>query len=207
MKQNNDATATFTESNNERLAIELSGRLDIHSTASIWKQCLNAQEKFKPKKIIVDAEKLEYCDSAGLALLSELKTRQTTAKQICEINHLQPRLQKLLDMIIKKEPIFSEPITTISLSDRFRIRIGIFAAGVAGYARDDIKFIGKICYEFFQGALHPHTLRWKDVWKTMQLVGPDALPIIALLGLLIGFISAFQSAIPLEFRSYAKWDH
>lgn len=198
MDQNKTATVIFTESNHERLAIELAGHLDIHSTTQIWLQCIHAQEKFQPKNIIIDAEKLEYCDGAGLALLSELKARQTAIQQSCEIKNLQPRFQKLLDMIIKKEPIFSEPITKVSLSDRIGIKVGIFTVGVAGSARDDIKFIGKICYEFFQSLLRPRSLRWKDVWKTMQLVGPDALPIIALLGLLIGFISAFQSAIPLE---------
>lgn len=191
------ASATMTRLDKECLAFDLSGTLDIHSTAQIWQQCINAQEKFKPKQIIINAEKLEYCDGAGLALLSELKARQTAINQTCEINNLLPRLQKLLDMIVRKEPVFSKAITKIRFSDRMLMKFGFLAVGVAGYARDDIKFIGKICYEFFQSVFHPRSLRWKDVWKTMQLVGPDALPIVALLGLLIGFISAFQSAIPL----------
>ncbi len=198
MDQNKTATVTFSESNNDRVALELTGRLDIHTTAPIWQQCIDEQEKYQPKKLIIDAKNLTYCDAAGLALLSELNARQTTSTQSCEIKNLLPRIQKLLDMILTKGPVVDEPIKYVRISDRIRIKLGIFAIGVADYTRDDLKFVGKVFCEFIQAFFQPRSLRWKDVWRTMKLVGPDALPIIALLGFLIGFISALQSSVPLE---------
>lgn len=198
MEQNNIASITLLESNADCLSIELAGRLDIHTTSSIWKQCIAAQEKYQPMLLKINAEKLEYCDGAGIALFSELSHRQKELEKQCQIDCLSQRLNTLLNMLINNEPPFQKPITKIRFSDRVRIHLGHLAIGVLDDIKEDVKFTGKICYEFFLLLLHPGSLRWKNTWKIAQKTGPNALPIIVLLGFLIGFITAFQSAIPLE---------
>ena len=46
--------------------------------------------------------------------------------------------------------------------------------------------------------LKPARIRWKDVFWVMETAGVNALPIIALIGFLMGLIMAFQSAVPLQ---------
>ena len=45
---------------------------------------------------------------------------------------------------------------------------------------------------------HPRVVRWKDVTATIELAGVQAVPIIFMLGFLVGMIMAFQSALPLK---------
>ena len=63
--------------------------------------------------------------------------------------------------------------------------------------RDNITFVGEITYHFFSILRNPKTLRWKDFWKMIEEVGPNALIITVLIGFLVGLITAFQSTIPL----------
>jgi hypothetical protein len=47
-------------------------------------------------------------------------------------------------------------------------------------------------------ARYPKSVRWKDVWRICEQVGADALPIVALISVLLGMILAFQSAVPMK---------
>src|SRR4030095_3135529 len=45
---------------------------------------------------------------------------------------------------------------------------------------------------------NPASVRWRDVWRICEQVGVDALPIVALISVLLGMILAFQSAVPMK---------
>lgn len=49
----------------------------------------------------------------------------------------------------------------------------------------------------FHGVIHPRRIKWKSVAYYMDSCGSDAMPIIALLGFLIGVILAFQAIVQL----------
>jgi phospholipid/cholesterol/gamma-HCH transport system permease protein len=51
---------------------------------------------------------------------------------------------------------------------------------------------------FTRAFRRPALIRWRDVLDFAEITGVDALPIIALLGFLIGVILAFESAVPLR---------
>lgn len=61
-----------------------------------------------------------------------------------------------------------------------------------------IAFVGELCAALGRAARRPGLIRWKDVFLTAELAGVNALPIVALLGFLLGLIMAFQSAIPMR---------
>jgi phospholipid/cholesterol/gamma-HCH transport system permease protein len=61
-----------------------------------------------------------------------------------------------------------------------------------------IAFVGELCAALGRAFRHPGLVRWKDALLTAELAGVNALPIVALLGFLLGLIMAFQSAIPMR---------
>ena len=61
-----------------------------------------------------------------------------------------------------------------------------------------IAFVGQLSAALASAARRPHLVRWKDALLTAELAGVNALPIIMLLGFLLGLIMAFQSAIPMR---------
>jgi len=61
-----------------------------------------------------------------------------------------------------------------------------------------LTFVGELTVTLLRAARHPRLVRWSDAWLSAERVGVDALPIIALIGFLLGLILAFQSAIPMR---------
>ena len=61
-----------------------------------------------------------------------------------------------------------------------------------------IAFVGQLSAALASAARRPRLVRWKDALLTAELAGVNALPIIMLLGFLLGLIMAFQSAIPMR---------
>ncbi len=51
------------------LLITLSGRLDSISLAKIWPFTMDHLKRFKPRRLVVEAADLKYCDGAGIAYL------------------------------------------------------------------------------------------------------------------------------------------
>jgi phospholipid/cholesterol/gamma-HCH transport system permease protein len=61
-----------------------------------------------------------------------------------------------------------------------------------------VTFIGELLIAFLYIIRHPKTLRGKDVLFYIQRAGVDGLPIVALIGALIGLIIAFMSFLQLK---------
>ena len=77
-------------------------------------------------------------------------------------------------------------------------QIGHFTIGIWQDVQVLLTFVGELMAMLFRAARHPRLVRWSDVWLSAERAGVDALPIIALVGFLLGLILAFQSAIPMR---------
>jgi phospholipid/cholesterol/gamma-HCH transport system permease protein len=61
-----------------------------------------------------------------------------------------------------------------------------------------VSFIGETTAALVHAAIHPNSVRWRDVWQICERAGVDALPIVSLISFLLGMILAFQSAVPMK---------
>ncbi|MBP9164565.1 MAG: ABC transporter permease, partial [Leptospiraceae bacterium] len=61
-----------------------------------------------------------------------------------------------------------------------------------------INFIGECSVLLFSSLKHPSKIKWLEVVKLAENAGVNALPIIVLIGFLLGLIMSFQSAIPMQ---------
>lgn len=59
-------------------------------------------------------------------------------------------------------------------------------------------FVGEICLVLLTAALGRARMRSSDFWTALQACGPSALPIVALIAVLVGLILAFVGAVQLE---------
>ncbi|HEU4686411.1 MAG TPA: MlaE family lipid ABC transporter permease subunit [Nitrospira sp.] len=177
------------------LIFSINGPLDSRTTGLAWRTALPMLERRRPRRLIIDAEHLSYCDGTGAALLLELRRRQTATRSAFEIRSLEPAYQSLLDLYGRGDESVQEagrpPLSLIQQIGRGTLML-----------RNDIvilvAFVGELCAALGRVCLHPRLVRWKDALLTAELVGVNALPIIALLGFLLGLIMAFQSAIPMR---------
>src|SRR3990167_5168441 len=82
-----------------QLVIKCPNQLDIHSVGQLWQSAFDALQKYQPQQIMVEAQKVSYCDSAGISFLLELKKHQQTQNRQFSLLNLNPRFQQLLDKI------------------------------------------------------------------------------------------------------------
>lgn len=176
----------------DALLFVLSGRLDAESTGKLWRQAFDGLDEKKPKRIAIDAAQVDYCDGSGIGLLVELRRRQ---KQDVEIRGLAPQFKALLDMFPfeEKEELPKKP-KRVSVP----VEVGKGTANILKDLRAQVAFTGELLYTGMRTLVRPRELRWTDALRVAEAAGVNALPIITLMGFLIGLILAFQSAIPLK---------
>jgi phospholipid/cholesterol/gamma-HCH transport system permease protein len=177
------------------LILSIVGTLDTTSTGQAWRNAVRLLDRHQPKRLIVDASQLTYCDGAGAALLLELRRRQESRRRTYEIQSLDPAYQALLELYGRWDAQRPEPLAPAEspLEQIGRATVAIWNDVVVLIA-----FVGQLCAALAHAARRPGLVRWKDAFLTAELAGVNALPIISLLGFLLGLIMAFQSAIPMR---------
>jgi len=172
------------------------GRLDVHTTGGVWQKALRVIEESHPDRFVVDASGVTYCDGAGIALLLKLQDRQRSAGGSFAIVSLREVFHRLLDLYGNIPVTESAQGTPTRLS--FVEQVGRVSLEVGHNLRILVAFTGQLTVTLFRAAAHPHHVRWRDMWHAAELAGVNAIPIVALIGFLLGLIMAFQSAIPMR---------
>jgi len=85
------------------LGVKIIGRLDSMSTGNIWRETNLELDRTSPKRVIVDASEIEYCDGSGIGYLFGLRQRQKKVGGDLEIRGLQSEFQQLLDLFYPSE--------------------------------------------------------------------------------------------------------
>lgn len=165
----------------------LQGTFDVRTTGAIWDGAMDAAAR--PAPVVVDASGVEQVDGTGLGLLVELRRRG-----VSEVRGLAPRFQALFDLFPKKPAPPPEPPPPASLAEDV-------GRGTSSFVQDLVRqaaFVGELTACLFGALRRPSSVRWLDVLRTAEAAGVNALPIVAFVGLLVGVILAFQSAVPLR---------
>lgn len=167
-------------------------RLDTDTVTKIWYLCLDLLPKHHPPILNLDLDQVEYCDGAGIALLLELKHQQIKHGREVTLTGLTPWLQKILKIVENSTPI-EESQQNLDIATR----VGILTVKIWDNVQENIVFIGLLIVQLIHTLFRPQTLRWRDFWRVVEETGPNALPLITMIGFLVGLISTFQGASPL----------
>ncbi len=178
------------------LGVKIIGRLDSMSTGSIWRQTNLELDRTSPKQVIVDASEIEYCDGSGIGYLFELRQRLEKGGSELTIRGLHKEFQQLLDLFKPSE--FQEPPEIKPESVNFFEKIGQSTCKICEEARVLVEFVGETGTALLKALLNPKQVRWKDAFLVAETAGVNALPVITLIGFLMGLIMAFQAAIPMR---------
>jgi phospholipid/cholesterol/gamma-HCH transport system permease protein len=178
------------------LGVKIIGRLDSMSTGNIWRETNLELDRTSPKQVIVDASEIEYCDGSGIGYLFGLRQRQKKGGGDLEIRGLQAEFQQLLDLFDPSEFEGSPEIPPGHIS--FFEKIGRSTCQICEEAYAFVEFVGEAGVAIVKALLNPKQVRWKDAFLVAETAGVNALPVIALIGFLMGLIMAFQAAIPMR---------
>ena len=186
----------YSETNREgALELKVIGRLDSTSTGRVWRQAMEAIGRAKAVKVIVDASGIEYCDGSGIAWLVHLRQHQAARSAQLEIRGLQAEFQELLSDAVTGDSL--SPTAPVKERRNFAEQIGKAVYEIFQDIGAVISFVGELFVAMVYAARQPRRVRWRDTLKIAEALGVDALPIVLLIGFLMGLIMAFQAAVPL----------
>jgi phospholipid/cholesterol/gamma-HCH transport system permease protein len=173
--------------------LALSGRLDTDSTGAVWRSAL--AEAKGGGELVVDASALEYCDGAGASLLVALREEQERAGGRFAVRGLRDDTRRLIELVSPKgAPRAARAPRRESLVVATGRRTLEYVAGF----RTFVTFVGELAVLSASALRHPRTIRTRDVFGVAEQAGIGAVPIIALVGFLLGLILSFQSAVPMQ---------
>lgn len=190
-----DTTATVEATENgDELRLSFTGALELQTLDQVWQRSLELLAVHSKPQLTLDVTQVAHCDEAGINLLITLQQHQQKHGGDFIVIGLNEKTQAIYNFVSKLPELKIKTETADSMFTQF----GRYLVNVGRETRDNIAFLGEICCQLCTVIKHPKLIRWGDVWTITQKTGPGGFGIIALVGLLLGLILAFQGAVALR---------
>ncbi|MEG1832439.1 MAG: ABC transporter permease [Burkholderiaceae bacterium] len=171
--------------------ITLPPSLTAQTTTNAWNSAMVVLGAHPAEPVTVDASALNDADETGLSLLFTLTHSPRTAGAEIRFEALAPRFVQLIDHFdpqLITPPAASAPLGFVaSLGQSVSQELSQLAAGTT--------FIGRCVASMARGLRQPRSLRAREILAVATEAGANAVPIVCLIGFLMGVIIAFQSAL------------
>jgi phospholipid/cholesterol/gamma-HCH transport system permease protein len=178
-----------TERRDGGTTLVFSGDLDAIAVGDIWHDALRAAARARKQPLELELSGVTGCDTTGAVLLLEM---ERTYGAPVTITGAAPSVAAVLRRIRRtarpSAPAAERGAPTLR-------RIG--AAGIAALV-NGIAFLGEVLVALLRLPARGRMLRIGDVLHYADDAGVRALPLVILLGYLMGLILAFQSAVPMR---------
>ncbi len=168
--------------------LAFAGRMDAAGIAAIWTQTMRAARAAKGHDLAADLTGVELCDTAGVTLLLRAEAAHGgTISLRGESGAVGTLLERL-----RRMP--APPVAAPAPDWTF---LGLAKLG-ARVLTDSVANLGELAIALVSLPAHRRMLRFSDLLRTADEAGVRAVPLILMMGFLIGLILAFQSAVPLK---------
>ena len=168
--------------------VVLEGRITAHTAAPVWQSALDTLARYPDRPVVVDASRVEYVDNVGLALLFDLTRRERAPGAAVELQALAPNLAALIRRYDPRD--FAAPVGVRRHAGTLEL-LGRATRQQLAYLKELGAFLGACG----RALLHAHrrgVLKWGDVLDVATEAGANAVPIVLLMGFLMGVIIAFE---------------
>jgi phospholipid/cholesterol/gamma-HCH transport system permease protein len=173
----------------EAITLRLEGRITAQTATSVWQAARDTLSLHSDRPVVIDASRLEHVDPVGVAMLFDL-VRQRRPKGAELVFQALPRnLASLLDRYDAAE--FETPIRPRAYTGLLE-HVGRSAAEQLRLIQELLAFLGLCRRALLRAITHPRTVNWADVTEVATEVGAHAVPIVLLMGFLMGVIIAFE---------------
>jgi phospholipid/cholesterol/gamma-HCH transport system permease protein len=136
-------------------------------------------------------------DSAAALALVQIEKEAASQNIQCRLTNLNDESKGIFS-VIHEDALIQLPFKSEQSQGGFIRQIGQSSSDIASEFINFVSFTGELVVACFYIIRHPKTLRGKDVLFYIQRAGVDGLPIVALIGALVGLIIAFMSFLQLK---------
>jgi phospholipid/cholesterol/gamma-HCH transport system permease protein len=184
-----EAARLSIERRDGRVVLAFAGRLDAVSIGPLWRRAIRSGQQARGSQLVLDLTRVTFCDVAGATFLASVEAAHGDHAQPigaeAPVAELLDRARAAIRPAAPAGPV-SQPTAWQYVTET----VQLVAASIA--------FIGEAALAFAHLPRHRRMLRLPDLLRTIDQAGVRSLPLIILLGYLIGLILAFQSAIPMR---------
>jgi phospholipid/cholesterol/gamma-HCH transport system permease protein len=171
-----------------RVVLGFAGRLDAASIGRLWRPAIRAAGQARGQTLAIDVGAVSFSDVAGATFLAALEAAHGDQ---AELIGAQDRLSALLQRARREiRAGTSQATPPIHTTDFIALVLSLLTASIA--------FLGEAAVAIVRLPARRRMLRMPDLLRFLDQAGVRALPLVLLLGYLIGLILAFQSAIPMR---------
>jgi phospholipid/cholesterol/gamma-HCH transport system permease protein len=180
----------------QAVRLALSGRLALDNVDVVQEELRALLTQMIPVKLSVDLSKVDYLDSSGALALFTLQAEARRRNIPLEFLNTTPEAQRVMDLIDVKA-IEAPPLRQEEELNFFE-QLGQGFLGLVDEAYELLSFFGELLSALVGCLFHPFLVRWSEVLVYMYKTGVEALPILGLMGLLMGLVVAFMSSFQLQ---------
>jgi phospholipid/cholesterol/gamma-HCH transport system permease protein len=180
----------------QAVRLALSGRLALDNVDVVQEELRALLTQMIPVKLSVDLSKVDYLDSSGALALFTLQAEARRRNTPLEFLNTTPEAQRVMDLIDVKA-IEAPPLRQEEELNFFE-QLGQGFLGLVDEAYELLSFFGELLSALVGCLFHPFLVRWSEVLVYMYKTGVEALPILGLMGLLMGLVVAFMSSFQLQ---------
>lgn len=180
-----------------RVLIYLSGEFGLKNLVDFTGHIKHEISQNKSESVTIDFSAVCYLDSAAALALVQIGKEMSFKGTRVKFVNLNDEVKGIFS-VIHEGALDHQPFKPIQQKEDFIRKVGQASSDIVSDFRNFMTFIGELLEAFFYVIRHPKTLRGKDVLFYIQRAGVDGLPIVALIGALIGLIIAFMSFLQLK---------
>jgi phospholipid/cholesterol/gamma-HCH transport system permease protein len=169
--------------------VSFQGHLDVQAAGEQWTATLRAAREAADRTLVLDLAAVESCDTAGAAMLLAAERAHRGRTRIAGAS---AQVAAVLARARQAAVVPPAPVTPPALDWRRLARAALAAQA------SNIAFLGEAALAILRLPARRRLFRMPDLLRVADHAGVRALPLIVLLGTLIGLILAFQSAIPMR---------
>jgi phospholipid/cholesterol/gamma-HCH transport system permease protein len=151
----------------------------------------------KLNSVTIDFSEVYYLDSAAALAMVQIQKDNIAQNISCQLVNLNDEAKGIFS-VIHEDALNHQPFKSLQDNDDFIRHVGQSYLDIIREFNNFVTFIGELLVAIFYIIRHPKTFRGKDVLFYIQRAGVDGLPIVAIIGALIGLIIAFMSYLQLK---------
>ncbi len=166
--------------------LRLTGALDVAGAAAHWTEVMAAARR---GGLVLDLGAIEGFDTAGAALVL---AAERACKSGFELKGLGERETAVLARVRGLD--VPPPPAPPPAAQSWRQVIGASASACV----QGVAYLGEVVVAVGRLPARQRMFRWMDLLRTADQAGVQAIPLVLLMGLLVGVILAFQSMVPMR---------
>ncbi|MGO8699243.1 MAG: ABC transporter permease [Limisphaerales bacterium] len=173
--------------------VALKGRLSARTVADCWKSLEDQLRAGRIKTLEVDVSGVDFCGGAGFALLRYLNMGRMTPGATVSVVGLAAEFKTIFEGFTASDYGAFHPQVQ-KQSHPLIEEAGHATRQIIGDLREQVDFLGGVAVHLPASIANRKRMRWPEVRHVFELAGANAVPIVSLVSLLLGFIIAFESA-------------